>query len=149
MKRIVIVVALVMCAMGLKAQDCDAIMLSYFKGNVEQMELYKSRAPEKFAYRCAFSSAAFMESDTIPAGVTVYNISEVKEMATGKQLSQNFVVDLNTLSYYAYNFSEFQMRHKMTGGVVCFSTPKSAHPYLVIRSIHEMGQIANKVFEKR
>ena len=148
MKRVIFAVALVMSAMGLKAQDCDAIMLSYFKGNAEQMELYKSRAPEKFAYRCAYSRGAFEESDTVPAGATLYNISDVQELATGKNLPQNFVVDLYTLSYYSYNFGYFQSLHKSVEEKVCFSTPGSQHPYLVVRSIYEMGKIAEEELNK-
>ena len=141
--------ALVLAATGLKAQDCDAIMLPYFKGDANRMQAYKENAPEKFQYRCNYATAAFIESDTIPAGLDVFNISEVKEIATGKNLSERFVVDLNTLSYYAYDFSRFQAMRHPDEVRVCFRTPGSSHPYLVLRSMMEMGNIANELFDRR
>lgn len=148
MKKIIVIAALFMAAFGVYAQDCEAIMLPYFKGNVEKMNNYRNLAPEKFEYRCAYSCAAFIESDTIPAGLAVYNISEVRSISTGESLPENFVVDLNTLSYYAYNFGAFQGRNNSVEEMVCFRTPGSAHPYLVLRSVHDMGVIANKVLDK-
>ncbi len=143
MKRIAIVAALLLAYSGLKAQDCDAIMLPYFNNNVERMENYKSQAPEKFDYRCAYARAAFYESDTVPAGVEVFSITEVVDPQTGNALPRSFKVDLNTLGYYSYTFSHFHGRYKDGLHAVCFSTPSSRHPYLVMRSLYEMRLIAD------
>lgn len=131
-------------AAGVKAQDCDAIMLPYFGNDKAKMDVYKTEAAYKFEWRCAFARAAFYESDTVPAGVEVFRISEVKNLSTGRFLKQNFDVNLATLSYYAYNFSEFQHRYPHVDKAVCFSTPGSRHPYLVLRSIVEMHNIVNQ-----
>ncbi len=148
MKRIVLVATLMMAVSGMKAQDCDAIMLPFFRGNVAAMNNYKYQAPDKFEYRCTYARSAFIESDTIPSNVSVYDISQVQNRHTAEYLPQDFVIDLNTLSYYAYNFDYFQSLHRSVEEMICFRTPGSAHPYLVLRSIDEMGILANKVFEK-
>ena len=125
MKKLVIIAALFISATGLKAQDCEAIMLPYFNGNMDRLEEYRFNAPEKFMYRCVFAQAAFYESDTVPAGAEVIDISKVVEYSTGKKLSRNVVVDLNTFSFYAYNFGEFQVRNNSLTEQTCFSTPGS------------------------
>ena len=142
MKKLVIIAALLIAAAGVKAQDCEAIMLPYFKGNVERMQAYRDDAPEKYMYRCVFAQAAFYESDTIPAGAEVMDISKVIEYATGKKLSRNIVIDLNTFSFYAYNFGEIQVRNNSLTEQTCFATPRSRHPYLVLRSVNEMRAAA-------
>lgn len=145
MKRIAIVAALLLAYTGLKAQDCDAIMLPYFNNNVERMENYKSQAPEKFEYRCVFAHSAFSEVDAVPDGAQVYSITDVRDRFTDKPLADDFVVDLNTLSYYGYNFSSF---HPGIEGEVYFSTPGSSHRFLKLHSSLEMGQKANAAFEE-
>ncbi len=132
---------------AVKAQDCEAIVLPYFKGDVARMERYKSMAPEKFEYRCAYARAAFYESDTVPAGVEVYPIERVQSHATGEYLPHNYVVDLFVLSYYAYNFYYFQTIHNTVDETVCFTTPGSAHPYLVVRSLDEIDQMVKGILE--
>lgn len=146
MKKVVIVVALVvMAAAGVRAQNCETIMLPYFGGDAARMAAYQTEAPYKFEWRCAFAKAAFYESDTVPAEVEVFQITEVKDVHSGSFLSENFVVDLSTLSYYAYNFKEFQLRYPHVDKAVCFATPGSAHPFLVLRSITEMHSLANEM----
>lgn len=138
MKRYFLVGMLLFAALGsLKAQDCEALVLPYFNNDRGAM----SQCPaDKIQYYCFVAKAAFYESDTVPAGAEMHNISEVKDIKGSNHLSQNFVVDMNTLSYFAYNFEQFQLRdiHK----TICFYTPSSKHPYLVLRSYYEMYDIA-------
>ena len=130
-------------ASGLRAQNCETLVLPYFGYDSVRMAAY----PEaKMIYRCAYAQAAFYESDTVPTGAIMHNISEVREMYGTATLPQDFVVDLNTLSYYAYNFKEFQLQFMECDKIICFSTPSSTHPYLVMRSIVEMGQRADAVY---
>ena len=145
MKRIVLVATLMMAVSGMKAQDCDAIMLPFFRGTVAAMNNYKYQAPDKFEYRCTYARSAFIESDTIPSNVSVYDISQVQNRHTAEYLPQDFVIDLNTLSYYAYNFQSFQMKYRRGNVTLCFSTPSSTHPYLVLRSIEDSFQLASEM----
>ncbi len=133
-----------MCALGMKAQSCETIMLPFFNGDVDAMNSYTD---EKFEWRCAYGRAAFYVSDTIPAGAEVYSISAVAEK-NGKHLSENYQVDLATLSYYAYNFNDLQTQYPSCNVIICFTTPASEHPYLVMRSINEMLAIADSTYDK-
>ena len=148
MKKLVIIAALFMAAIGANAQDCEAIMLPYFRGNVQNMENYRDWAPEKFDYRCIYAQAAFYVSDTVPAGMEVFSIKDVRDKITGAALPGDFVVDLNTLSYYAYNFGDFQVRKNSIMEGACFSTPSSEHPYLVLRSVLDQQTLSDKMYKE-
>lgn len=130
---------MVLCTMGARAQDCETIMLPYFGGNVDAMYSYPQ---EKFEQRCNFARAAFYVSDTVPAGAEVYPITEVTLIADGKNLAADFVVDLSTLSFYAYSFRDIQLRYPRGNVTIAFSTPASVHQYLILRSIDDMYAIA-------
>ncbi len=145
MKKMVIIAALFMVAAGVRAQDCEALMLPYFGNDRVSMENYQTAAPYKYEWRCAYAKAAFYEADEVPAGADVFQISEVKDKFTGNTLSANYVVDLNTLSYYGYTFYDFQLRYPKGDKTLCFATPGSVHPYLVLRSIEEMHELANEM----
>ncbi len=145
-KKLILAVALLLGGLSLQAQDCDALLLPLFRYDSARMADYPSL---KRDYRCAYARAAFYESDTVPAGARLYNISEVREKFGTNYLPQNLVVDLSTLSYYAYNFEYFQTLELRPTDVVCFSTPSSAHPYLVLRSIVEMGSLAEQYYYQK
>lgn len=140
MKRIVFFVALVASVMGLKAQNCEALVLPYFNGNASAMAEYPQ---EKIDWLCAFARAAFYESDTVPAGAEMCPLSEVESKVDGRHLTDGLAVELTTLSFYAFNFSEIQQRYNNPDVIVCFRTPDSKHPYLVMRSENEMHVLAN------
>lgn len=144
MKKIVFVAALMASVMGLKSQNCEQLMLPYFSGDADAMAAYPQ---EKLEWRCAFARAAFYVSDTVPAGVDVYPITEVQSYADGTNLPADFVVDLSTLSFYAYTFKEVQLRYPRCNVTVCFSTPASEHQYLVLRSVDDMFAVADEIFK--
>lgn len=146
MKRIVFLVALMMGALSMKAQSCETIMLPYFNGDVNAMNEYPD---EKFEWRCEFARAAFYVSDAIPAGAEVYSITSVVSKVDGVSLPENFQVDLTTLSYYAYNFKELQVQYPNGNVTICFTTPASEHPYLVLRSIDEMYATAESIVNNK
>lgn len=147
MKKLIIVGLLVTLGFVATAQNCDSIVLPYFGGDVVKMEQYRSIAPEKFHYRCVYSFSAFEESDTVPAGADVIPISSVQSRLTNEYLTNDFVVDLLTLSYYAYNFNSFQAAYSDGNKVLCFFTPSSTHPYLVLHSLNAMLSAANEWWE--
>ena len=128
-------------ALGVRAQDCDAIVLPRFHYDTARLDAYPD---EKVMYLCLYSQASFYESDTIPVGVEVFNISQVREKYGTNHLPQDYVVDLTTLSYYAYNFLEFQQMYPRGNVTLCFSTPSSTHPYLVLRSIEDSHRLAGE-----
>jgi hypothetical protein len=146
MKRIILAALLMLSTAGLKAQDCELLVLPFFKNDRAAMEEYARNYPEKFAFRCIYARSAFYESDTIPAGAEVFGIEKVQNVFTGKFLDSNYVVDLNTLSFYAYNFKDLQLGYTSTSQVICFATPASAHPYLVLRSILQMGGMSENLW---
>lgn len=146
MKKIALISAIFLMAFGAKAQDCEAIMLPYFGGDASRMEQYRSEVPMKYNVRCAYARAAFYVSDTIPAGADVYSIADVTDLLTGNRLSSAVVIDLNNFSYYRYDFKEFQVRYPSIEKVLCFTTPGSEHPYLVLRSIHDMMDASDAVY---
>lgn len=127
---------------GANAQNCEAIMLPYFGGDADRMAEYPA---EKLDWRCRYARNAFYESDTVPLFAYVYSIAEVQNLTTGEKLTEDFVVDLSTLSYYAYNFNQLQLQYKSPKVTICFRTPASAHPYLVLRSITDMFTLTGDV----
>lgn len=147
MKKLVIIAALLMAVAGVKAQDCEALVLPYFGNDATRMARYQTEAPYKFEWRCAYAKAAFYESDTVPAGADVFQITEVSNKFTGKTISANYQVDLNVLSYYTYDFINFQLRYPTGDKTLCFATPASVHPYLVLRSITDMHHVANQMID--
>lgn len=127
-----------MVAVSLKAQDCDVLLLPYFQNDREALEEYRAVAPEKIEWRCAYARSCFYVSDVVPEGAEVHKISEVRAVFSGEFLPENFEVDLNTLSVYAYNFRSFQNNYPAGNKEICFSTPASSHPYLVLRSVNQV-----------
>ena len=134
MKRFVLATLFIMAFCTLKAQNCEAIMLPYFGGDTEKLANY----PEpKLQWRCAYSHNAFYVSDVIPEGAEIRQLGELKNKMTNQKLTEDFVVDLDNLSYYAYNFQELQLQYPKGNVTICFPTPKSSHAYLVLRSLDE------------
>ncbi len=141
MKKIGIVIMLLMASWCANAQDCSVLVLPYFGNNSEDM----AKCPaDKFQIYCMIARNAFYVSDTVPTDAEMYSINAVKDNFNSNFLPENFEVDLNTLSYFGYNFNLFQLSDP--NKTICFSTPGSTHPYLVLRSYYEMMDIdMNKV----
>lgn len=146
MKRVLLSLILLMASIGLKAQNCEAMLLPYFGFDAAKMAACPDSKQELL---CLYARAALYESDTVPDGADLFNISEVEDKATGQKLLANHVVDLNTMGYYTHNFRSFQYRYPHGDKVLCFSTPNSRHPYLVLRSIDQIDQIANEQWKNR
>lgn len=128
------------------AQNCEEIVLPFFGNDTSRMESYPRM---KLDYRCHFSKEAFYESDTIPAGAYLHQISEVVDVFTGQHLPADYVVDLEHLSYYRYSFHSMQVQFNETNKVLCFQTPSSAKPYLIVRSIQEIGERAEAALRRQ
>ncbi len=135
MKRTaLIILGLVAACTGLCAQNCEAIMLPYFGGNEQRM--YEYPAP-KLDWRCRYSQNAFYVTDQVPEEAVLRSLTEITDKMTGQRLTEDFVVDLNYLSYYQYNFLDMQCSYPKGNITICFPTPNSEHRYLVLRSLDE------------
>ncbi|MBQ0016842.1 MAG: hypothetical protein KBT04_07660 [Bacteroidales bacterium] len=120
-----------------EVEACKAIVAPQF----EDKSVLDIMPIEKLQWHCAFSHNSFYESDTIPADAVEYDIEVVSRYDNGEALPHSFVVDLTTLSYYAYNFHDFRYRHYEQP--ICFRTPSSSHPYLVMRTYQETLFLTN------
>lgn len=135
MKRTIVLSVLCLMAFGgLRAQNCEAIMLPFFGGNVQEM--YDYPAP-KFEWRCSYSHNAFYVTDQVPEDAVLRSLTEITDKTTGENLTLDFVVDLDYLSYYQYSFQDMQCHYPKGNVTICFPTPNSAHAYLVLRSLDE------------
>ncbi len=144
-KYVFLLLASLACSCGLlRAQDCRAIVAPHFNNNLEVVDEIPYG---KLFSLCAFSRHSFFVTDEVPAGATVYNISQVKVNTSQNYLPESFVVDLNTLSFYAYNFNEFQKTP--WGMTVYFRTPGSTHSYLGLRSYTEAMTLAEQEDNQR
>lgn len=131
---IIAVVCMIAGAWGnLKAQGCAELLEPYFKINRINPEEYPKG---KMEWRCMFARAAFYMTDRIPKGAPVHNISELKDVFTGENLSEDFEVKVDELSYYAYDFKRFQYMH--SDQTVYFRLKKGKNKYLALRPIVEM-----------
>lgn len=123
------------------AQDCEALVLPHVGYNADAF----SQMPQaKVDWYCLFSRNSFAEIDEVPDGVQLHNLSEVINYRTGDALPNDYAVDLNVLSYYAYNFNE--IRAAASHGRVYFSTPGSAHRYLMLRTFDETFSLAQSAW---
>lgn len=137
----------VMLAMGFSmsyAQDCEVIMLPYFGNNVQKLQSYPA---EKLAIRCAFARFSFTVADELGDEAYLYDISEVKNRFSGENLPADYKVNLDSLSYYGYNFDWFQGQHPYQ--TVYFRTPGSEHRYLVLRSMTATSQLVYEWEQKQ
>lgn len=146
MKRLIVFASLLTVAVMANAQNCNALVLPYFGGDTARMAQY----PEsKLDWYCLFAQSAFYESDTIPAGAEVHSLSEVLDKASLQPMSAQYVVNLSTLSYFAYNFEALQQEYRSGTKVVYFPTPYSTHPYLVLRCIDEIYRMTEEAWSER
>ena len=145
MKRIVsTILLLTIFAVSLCAQNCDEIVLphvNYDRAKLEQMP------KEKVQWYCDFSRNSFFVTNEVPAGSVVHDIRDVVNKRTGAHIANGFVVDLSQLSYYAYNFNEFQYQNYEK--TIYFHTPGSTYKYLGLYSINETHRRVNATVKRK
>lgn len=126
------------------AQNCDEIVLphvNYDRAKLEQMP------QDKIQWYCNFSRNSFFVTNEVPAGAIVHDIRDVVNKRTGAKVGDGFVVNLATLSYYAYNFDEFQYQNY--DKTVYFHTPGSPYRYLGLYTINETHRRVNALVKER
>lgn len=116
---------------------CQQIAKDYYHSDATLEEL--GLVPYKVAFWCMMSHASLFVTDELPEGAFVYDIHEVKNVKTGMYLPTDFVVNLDSLSLYAYNFADFEQRHY--GSRIYFRTAGSEHAYLVLRGRREVDRM--------
>ncbi len=109
-------------------RDCHKIVLPAINYDEERIG---DLPEEKMREICDFSYYSFFVVDEIPSNAVVYNISDVVSVRDSVAFPSDYVVDLSTLSIYAYNFEDFRFKHENM--VVYFRTPASEHQYLALR----------------
>lgn len=124
-----------------QSRDCNAIVLPHVAYNQEVLD---EMAPEKIDWYCRYSQSAFFFTNSVPSGAPVYQITDLKNNRTGNYVASDFKVDLNTLSFYAYNFNEYQYRHINDTVYYRLGSNNEAR-YLGVRTYLEMERIANNI----
>ncbi|MBO4752370.1 MAG: hypothetical protein J5526_06440 [Bacteroidales bacterium] len=130
--------------LNVNAQNCDEIVLphvNYDRAKLEQMP------QDKVQWYCNFSRNSFFVTNDVPAGSVVHDIRDVVYKRTGAKVGEGFVVDLANLSYYAYNFSEFQYQNYEK--TIYFHTPGSTYNYLGLYSINETHSRVNATVRQK
>lgn len=123
-----------MAAMStVSAQDCRAILLPYFNNDEARLNQYPA---DKQEVRCLYSTLQFDVADEVPIEAVELPITAVVDRFSDASLPSDFIVDLTTLSYYRYNFNHFQGVYP--DQEIYFSTPASAHPYLVLHKLSDV-----------
>ena len=126
------IVIILLFHQNILGQDCRSIVLPMYNYNEE---VYNNVPDDKLAIHCAYARNMFYIADEWPEGNPIYIISEVKNISTGEFLSKEIEINLDSLSYYAYNFIDFQSRHN--DKEIYFETIGSRHRYLVLRTPKE------------
>lgn len=111
MKKIVFTLLAVL-AFGWSSQgqerDCRAILYPlYVLEGVDSTTL----PADKAEYYCNFSRCAFFITNEVPSDAIVNNITELTDRVTGKKVPNGFVADLNTISYWGYDYYTFRPRN--------------------------------------
>ena len=134
-KALIITAALFMLGLlnPVKAQDCDAIVGPYLASRGLDSNNYPI---EKIEYFCRVSQNSFYLVNEVPEGAVVYNLHVLTNKITGQRIPRDFVVDLNTLSLWEYDFLKFQVEHKNV--TIYFRLgPKNTARYLAVRNYGE------------
>ncbi len=113
MKKIILsfIVVVVFGATNMaSAQDCSAIV----RPLCIQRNIDTSTYPaEKLELFCSYSRNIFFFTQQVPEGANVHDIWELTDYMTGEKLPRTFVPDLNTFSYWGYNFEQFRPNSSM------------------------------------
>ena len=136
MKKIILT-ALVVLALGwadrVQAQDCNAIVRPLCILRDIDTNTYPA---EKLQIFCHYSQCAFFITQQLPERAVVNDISVLTNTITGEKVSRNFVADLNTISFWGYDFDKFRP-HGWEGPIYFRMGRGSTTQYLGVRTYSE------------
>lgn len=134
MKKCFIILSMLLLAgMGsvLKAQDCEKITNAFLMSRGLDRDSYPE---DKLEYWCQFSQNSFYITNDVPRGAKVFDLKDLTGI-DGTHPQMGVAIDLNTLSYWAYNFLDFQAKDYMR--TIYFYTGVRTARYLAVRSHDE------------
>lgn len=143
MKKVIfIAIATVLLGMSANAQsgrDCEKVMEPFFAVRGHNPADYPA---DKIEYWCTFSENAFYFVDRLPHNVFVFDFSVLTNMVTGQKAAADTPVDLNTFSYFSYDFINFQVKdyHRTIYFELHGNQP---HKYLALRCHDEIMDRTN------
>lgn len=146
MKKIILSASLVLllgvAANAQSQRDCTAILRDYFAVSGHNPDTYP---PDKAEYYCDFSFNAFYLTAEVPEGFTIFQFTELTNQLTGTHPAPVTTLDLNTFSYYTYNFHDFQVQdfHR----TIYFALSGNDHLFLAVRPYEEIFDRTNDPYK--
>lgn len=135
MKRVIIAALMLCTAAGLKAQSCEEIVLSYFRGDSVALANYPAH---KVDFRCRYARNAMYFANAVPEGAVMKSLSDVTNRFTGEALTSADLSNGTIPNYYTFTFLELQQTFPRGNVTICFATQNPQQPYLVLRSQYEI-----------
>lgn len=122
-----------------QSQDC----LTRVQPLLEQMGTTADAYPaDKINHFCIFSEQAFFLTNKVPDASLVYDITDLRRWGSENRPSADLVIDLRTLSFWEYNFQEFQRVDR----TIYFKLSKgNSHKYLAVRSYNETSILTEQI----
>lgn len=128
----IVFVAMTCIGCKVNAQNCAEIVRPYLEAN----HINPSDYPQpKLEWRCQFSYNTFFLCDSVPEGAMVFGIEALTNILTGEHPDENFEIDLEVFSYYAWDFINFQKQDDKH--TIYFDTHKSTNRYLGVRTYND------------
>lgn len=134
-----VVLLLGVAANAQNQRDCSAILRDYFAVSGHNPDTYP---PDKAENRCNFSCNAFYLTDDAPDGYTIFQFTALTNRLTGAHPEPVTTLDLNTFSYYTYNFIDFQaLDYHRT---IYFDLDGNGRHFLAVRTYDETMDRTNE-----
>lgn len=139
MKKIVLCIVTVLLfgtvthAQNAGQRDCAAIVRDYLITHGYDSDTYPA---DKAEFRCQFSSNAFYLTDDAPDGYFIFQFTDLTNLITGEHPAPVSTLDLNTFSYYTYDFNNFH--HYDFKRTIYFDLDGRGRHFLAMRPYEEI-----------
>ena len=136
MKKVILLIIAVVSfgwtAFAQTGKDCNAILRPFYAQRGLSPDTYPAEKSEHF---CNFSTNSFYFVDQLPHGAVFFSFSVLTNLMTGEKAPANTRVDLNTFSYFTYDFPTFQGQFPYK--TIYFELVGNDHRYLAVRPYGE------------